>query len=380
MRNYAHWLANFLEWAERRNVNLSTCTYQVDLLERYQREMLTGTWSRDHRPLSTQTINPRMQLACDYLTWMAEKGHRRPFEAPQAIQPVRYVAGVGQTDVRRAYRLGIVRRNKRHIRLPTDDTVRTWLQQVYKKFGDTLGLMCETVLLTAVRREEVACWRIDTLPENPGDWHVSRLDAPESAQRVLIDIRFGTKGASYGHDHGDKIGPTRSIWIPLDLAERLHGYRQRGRNQALRHWVFATPDTHEQRQRVRDTPHLFLDEVTGKRISARQLYRAWTGVTCPVSGWSPHRGRDWWACTVLWRELQRHEQLARAEPGVTMHLLESCAMSVIRLLIQPQLGHAHDSTTLIYLQWVMDAVGHDLPMRYELACDPTSSFDLGSVA
>ncbi|KVV23134.1 hypothetical protein WK78_22035 [Burkholderia cepacia] len=52
---------------------------------------------------------------------------------------------------------------------------------------------------------------------------------------------------------------------------------------------------------------------------------------------------------------------------VASALLESSAMSVIRLYIQPQLGHAHDSTTMIYLQWLIDRLGHDLSIRYDLA-------------
>lgn len=32
-------------------------------------------------------------------------------------------------------------------------------------------------------------------------------------------------------------------------------------------------------------------------------------------------------------------------------------MSIIRLQIQPQLGHAHDSTTQVYLRWAIDMLG-----------------------
>ncbi len=40
-------------------------------------------------------------------------------------------------------------------------------------------------------------------------------------------------------------------------------------------------------------------------------------------------------------------------------------MSVIRLQIQPQLGHAHDSTTMIYLRWVMDMLGVPVSLSTE---------------
>jgi integrase len=44
-------------------------------------------------------------------------------------------------------------------------------------------------------------------------------------------------------------------------------------------------------------------------------------------------------------------------------------MSIIRLQIQPQLGHAQDSTTMIYLQWVADMLGVNLSIEYERALD-----------
>ena len=40
-------------------------------------------------------------------------------------------------------------------------------------------------------------------------------------------------------------------------------------------------------------------------------------------------------------------------------------MSIIRLQIQPQLGHARDSTTMIYLQWVADMLGVNIAVQYD---------------
>ena len=240
---------------------------------------------------------------------------------------------------------------------------------MYQHCGSTKGLMCETVLLTAMRREEVACLRTDTLPEHTRDWHISSVDAPRQEQRVLVDIKFGTKGPSYGVNHGDKVGPSRSIWIPLDLAERLHNYREIVRPKALRLFVGKAQGVAEKRKCIAESVHLFLDDESGVRLTSRGLYNAWTSVDLPFDGWSPHLGRDWWACSVLWRELKKHEHFAAFSPGVSAALLESTAMSIIRLQIQPQLGHAQDSTTMIYLQWVADMLGVNLSIDYEQALD-----------
>jgi integrase len=366
--NYAHWLANFLEWADVRDVDVFTCEYAAHVHGRYQGEMLQGTWSRDGTPLSPQTINLRVTQACDFLSWLADKGLRTSFEVPVVTRTIKTggaTSSVSHEGFQVAARKGKVRKNKRRLRMPTDDQLHAWLKRVYEHCGSTKGLMCETVLLTAMRREEVACLRTDTLPENPKDWHLSNEDAPRHEQRVLVDIKFGTKGPSYGVDHGDKVGPGRSIWIPLDLAERLHTYRESVRPRALRHFVGAAKNLSEKRKRIGESAHLFLDEKSGQRLTSRALYNAWTSVDLPFEGWSPHLGRDWWACSILWRELKKHEHIASLEPGVSAALLESSAMSIIRLQIQPQLGHAHDSTTMIYLQWVADLVGVNLSIDYE---------------
>lgn len=368
MRNYANWLANFLEWADTRHIDLTACTYAEHVFGRYQSEMFKGLWSRDGHPLSARTINLRIDLACSFLEWMAAQGYRPLFNVPRkpakfrSLQPTNWITS-RNTDV--LVREGKLRLNKRRLRMPTDDQVKNWLARVYEKFGYSKGLMCETILLTAVRREEIASWRYDTLPESRTDWHISKIDAPHSDQMVLVNIRFGAKGSSYGYDHGDKVGPERNIWIPLHLAERIHEYRRKLRNPALKVWVRSARTTAEQRRRVVETVHLFLDEKTGKRITSKQLYNCWTGVELPFAGWSPHLGRDWWACSILWMEVAKHERLLSHDTHNSTAILESAAMTVIRFKIQPQLGHAYEGTTMIYLQWIIDMIAKSLPILYE---------------
>lgn len=376
IKNYADWLANFLEWAEVRGVDLATCDYTEHLHDRYQAEMLKGIWSRDNSPLSPNTINPRVQQACDFLTWMADKGHREPFGIPTETVRRRFgrsTSSVGHRSHDVVVRKGKVRKNKRRLRMPTDVEVGAWLKRVYAEFGDAKGLMCEMVLLTALRREEVSCWRMDTLPEHRRDWHISNPLAPREDQRVLVEVKYGTKGTNYGEDHGDKVGPARSIWVPLVFAERLDEYRNKHRNAALKKWVKSAPTLAEQRERAKDTVHLFLDEETGERIKAKRLYEAWTGVDLPFDGWSPHLGRDWWACSTLWKEMKKHDHIRTLDASTATALLESTAMSIIRLQIQPQLGHAHDSTSMIYLQWIADMVGVNLSIRYDQDLDEAAA-------
>jgi integrase len=216
-----------------------------------------------------------------------------------------------------------------------------------------MGLMCETLLGTALRREELCSWRVDTLPLHKADWRIGDQTAPYGEQRVLVEIRYGTKGPDYAHDCGDKIGPQRSIWIPLSLADSLHAYRLQDRNIALRRWIQRAARMGLQK-RDDNVVHLFLDENTGERISAKRLYRAWTGVRLPMEGWSPHLGRHWWACSTLWAQLMRHERLWKLGEASTEELIHTSATNVIRLQIQPQLGHADERTSMRYLDWALD--------------------------
>lgn len=372
MRNYAHWLANFLEWTETRGVDPRTCDYIDDIHGRYQVEMRTGLWSRDGVGLGSSTINSRVDQACDYLTWMAEKGYRTSFEIAQKLTRLRTGSArsaIGHRPAQIQARLGKVRQNKRYLRMPSDAEVHTWLTKVYETFGTARGLMCEVVLLSAMRREEVASFRVTSLPEDKSQWHINSEDAPRRDQRVRISLEIGTKGGDEGYDHGDKVGPRREIWIPLGLAERLHEYRTKLRNAALKRWVKAAGTLNEQKHRIQNTVHLFLDEKTGKRINAKGLYNAWTGVALPFAGWSPHLGRDWWSCKVLLLDLAKKGYLRDGGAPPPTAAIEAEAMSTIRLIIQPQLGHASEEMAMVYVRWVVDMLAVNISIDYTAELD-----------
>lgn len=372
MRSYAHWLVNFLEWADVRGVDLNVCSYSVHVAGRYQSEMLGGTWSHDGQGRKASTVNARVQQACDFLTWMVAKGIRGAFEIPYETQQLMIGSAVrahGKTIREVQVRRGKARVSELALHMPTNAAVRQWLTNVSESAGQTVGLMCETVLLTAMRREEVVSLRVDTLPSNPADWKISNPLAPEDQQLVRISIRFGTKGASYGEDHGDKVGPERNILIPLALAKRWHAYRNGDRNRAFKRWMEGIKGVDARKARARDAVHLFLRDDNGQRFSGKKFYDAWVCVERPVAGWSPHQGRHWWACSVLLRELQKHENIRQLSSETATALLESTAISIVRLQIQPQLGHAHDSTTMIYVRWVVDMVSQPVSLADDFSLD-----------
>jgi integrase len=369
LESYANWLANFLEWASVRSIDLKTCTYWDDLNKGYQGEMLKGDWSRTGRPLMPGTVNARVQQACDFLSWMVDRGLREAFDVPYRRALIRYASStnpMGQISKPVKVRVGKVKSAPPRMTMPAADAVRKWLAATYRDAGNTLGLMCETILLTGMRREEVVCLRVDTLPEDPRHWHIVNPEAPQKYQQVHITIKFGTKGEIYSEDHGDKVGPSRGIRIPLELAKRWHAYRNGPRIAAFKQWMSGTEGAKARKARAQEAVHLFLNERNGRRFKGKQLYDAWKKAPSPVELWSPHKGRHWWACSVLQRELKSQYGLSLDDLDTSVALMQASALNIIRLHIQPQLGHGSDATTLRYLKWALDQIVKPLSLEDEV--------------
>lgn len=372
IRNYADRLVNFLEWCELRGFDLMTLNYKRDLIGRYQKEMLKGVWSRDNKPLSERTINVRVETAADYLSWMADKALRAPFSIPKITRSVvlnNHKSSRGHLPKEIEVREGKLRETEGHLSFPEDKEIAGWLSRLYAKesSGPTVGLIAELVLETGIRREEAASWRVDTLPLDPAKWRIVNPQSAAENQAVVITLRYGTKGKEYGRDHGDKIGPSGEILVPLPMAFKLHHYRERVRPKALGMATRKGTTLTKQRKILAETVHLFLKPDTGTRYSGKNIHDAWRSVEHP-RGWSPHLGRHYWACTTLWRKLQVHlrfleDALKTSVGDDVLSFIRSNALSIIRLEIQPQLRHTSEQTTLIYLRWVADRLHTNLNLH-----------------
>lgn len=375
MKDFAYWLCNALEWAEVRGLDLMTCEYTTILIGRYQQEMLKGIWSLRGEPLAAKTVNARVEAALEFQMWCADKGHREPFLIPTVTRS--YTAG-SHTNSRSheaktvEVRKGKVKANKRNLVFPTDDEIRLWRKRVYAQpvVGAIHGLMVDHILETAIRREELACWRVDTLPLDPKGWEVINPDQPEAEQQVAINIEKGTKGREFYIDEfGDKVGPQGTILLPLSLCHRIHAYRNTDRLMALKRVTRGVRDRAKVRQLIDHSVHLYLHPATGKRYNGDQIYQLWTKVEGPAH-WSPHLGRDWWACQYLWQKMQEHAELIKQLHRLTtpdanhplLRALKDTVLQVIQLEIKPQLRHVGSATTEIYLQWLFNRLRVPLNM------------------
>lgn len=374
MKAFADRLANFLEWCEVRAIDPLLVEYKRDLIGRYQMEMSKGIWGRDGVGLAARTINSRVGMACELLSWAADKGLRVPFTIAKGVRSFKGSnprSSVGHVAREVAVRKGKVREPKRRLGFPVEAEIYAWLKHIYDERGQTEGLLCETILETAVRREEMACWRVDTLPRDPVQWRIPNPDAAPEHQTVFVEIVFGAKGREYGRDHGDKIGPEGTIRVPLQIANKLHEYRDKVRPKSLSLAIRQGKTRAEQERIRKDSVHLFLNPATGLRYSGQAIYDIWRSVERP-RGWSPHLARDFWACSVLERRMEQQQQLLRqalksGADEAALQALQSNALSVIQMEIQPQLRHASYETTMIYLQWLTDKLGINLNLHQRWA-------------
>jgi hypothetical protein len=367
IKNFGYWLCNALEWAQVRNIDLMSCDYTTVLINRYQVEMLKGIWSASGQPLSAKTVNARVDLALEFQMWCADKGHREPFLIPTVTRSYKagsYTNSKSHETKTVEARKGKVRANKSDLVFPTEEEIDRWRKRILETpvVGATHGLMVDHILQTAIRREELACWRVDTLPINESDWVIANPEQPKELWQVSITFGLGAKGREFYIDEfGDKMGPQGNILVPYSLCQRIADYRDKERVLAIKHITRGVRNLAKARQLHEKTVHLYLNPKTGKRYTGDQIYRMWTRVEGPPH-WGPHLGRDWWACQYLWRKMQEHAGLIKQLHGLTnpgldhplLLALKDTVLTVIRLEIQPQLRHASSATTEIYLQWLFN--------------------------
>lgn len=368
MRTIAARLANFLDWADRRALDLRTCNYSQGVA-RYQQEMLRGVWSSSGRGLETSTVNFRVDVATHYLRWLADTGERDRFDVLTKEISQTY----GRHDSSRksiktfTVREGRLKQKPKVLTLPTKQQAVEWLKEAKCVSGPTFGLMAESVLRTGMRREELICLRVDSLPLSPSDWEVANPTQPPHLQEIVIRLEWGPKGETIATCpiSGDERKVGRTIRVPRTLALEWHEYRRKSRVRAVGKRLAGLKG--RQREEVAASRiHLFLRDDTGDRWSGKKFYDDWVTVPRFFAGrWYPHAGRHWWACMTLWDEVMRLE----AERHTKENLL-----SIIMTRIQPQLGHVCEDTTMLYLRWATNQLGTPLVLDEtdeETGADPS---------
>lgn len=133
MKIFTYSLANALEWAEIRGIDLLTSDYTNVLINRYQDEILKGNWSANNSPLAPETVNSRVQITLEYQIWAADKGLREPFLVPTVTRT--YVAGSHNNSKSHEVksvesRKDKVKINKCTLAFPSDEQIGAWRMRV----------------------------------------------------------------------------------------------------------------------------------------------------------------------------------------------------------------------------------------------------------
>lgn len=364
VKNYANRLANFLEWCDVNGRDPATCPSEIDIIIDYKSDMSGGAWAVKGKRLSVATVNVRADTAMEYFEWLTHKKLR--YEEARLV--INSELRSGGESAGRAGKSGVTRAtpSKRMITFPPQSMLAAWYKRVETRAvrGAVEALIVDLMMETAIRLNEAACFRVDTIPIKIDDWVIANPHVSDELKTVLVEIKYGTKGPDFGIDHGDKIGPVGTIRVPYKLALRLHDYRRTLRLKALSIRVFEGRSAREQIKIRNECVHLFLNPISGRRYTADNIYELWR-LADPPKGWSPHRCRDYWACTVLWERLEQQRLLLEKALGTDSvdEIRRAVVMSAetcIQLEIQPQLRHRSSDTTVIYLQWLSDRIGSNV--------------------
>jgi integrase len=333
-------LENFLTYNEVNGLNWRALDY-AQIMSTYQADQVNGSWSERGVPLSPSTANRRVGSACEFLTWGSDRGLRANFEVIRSLSTARNRSGTA-TSARFhnvVSRVGRVREKVERLRIPTVAEISAWLAEIEAKRGKTKALSCRTVLETGMRLEEVSLLRANQVPD-PGEI------LPGYPARM--DICYGTKGGRQVGDPEMK-GKARTLRFSVEFLHLLHDYRRLRRAKALASFLRANPGE-------RLPNNLFLAEDTGRPLTKKMIYDAWTRCArLPFPGWSPHTGRHAFACLLLLRLTHEEaERIGQAAANLPRTALIGQATDLINVYVRPVLGHVSTQTTDRYLEWVAD--------------------------
>lgn len=338
VRSYASDLQNFVSFLEAARLEWPRIDAQ-DLIHAYRQAMELGSWSSWGGCLAYSTVKRRVSTALDFLHWSSRRGERsRTAQYRSAIS----VGAPAQPSTAKRGR----RPNPRLLRAPTIDAVATWLKELQAREGYTTALAAQFILSTGCRIEEMVLLRAEQLPEL-ADVRVGRL--------VEMVVEYGTKGKRRPNDP-ELRGKQRKLRFDEATLAQLLNYKELRRPFALELAGAAGGGAPRE---------LFLSERTGRRLSTSSFRKAWTACPSRPAGFTPHGGRHFFACQTLLYLVQSDARLmAQMSGDLPRSVLIQATHDLVKLYIQPVLGHVNEVTTHDYLSWVID---HLIVAPYRLA-------------
>jgi len=335
-------------------------TYDEHLLGEFQPGLLKGVCSATLKPLHPSTVNAYLDEAVAFLMWAAERGHRGPFKVSVRRAKISFSTGRhshghrSKSVSRRHGKIEVV--NDALNSLPSTEDVGKWLKAV-KQRAPVKALIFELIIRTGVRISEANQLRLTCFPDKT--YEGSERWRPRWAKQgwVPVTLRYGVKGG--------KVEPasmlslrSRTIEVPIDLADRIWHYKHLIRPHLLRRF------TQSNGSKDLSGGRLWLGETKCQPVSNTMLYRVWTESPFCPEGWNPHDGRHFFAVERICEHARLMLRLhGRDDPANTsVGWLHGLLAGHIRLILSPLLGHVNEDTTMLYLrcahQRLIEEMGH----------------------
>lgn len=341
-KNMAQRMVAFLRWCRNSNVAWQQLDYIDNIRGGYQVDLLLGRRSGATKPLARGTVNQYVDEACSFLRWAHARGYRGPISIPTRSLSVRTSTGThtrGHIPRELSVRSDKLSQYEKSLDwLPSAESVRKWLAAVAERHP-VKALVFELIVSTGCRIDEAHQLKMTCFPRK-STW-------PESVYRdgqVQVHLQYGVKGPKV-LPHDKLSVRTRSIYVPLGLAERIENYLMFIRPTLLARFRRA-------HGKAAVTDRLWLGERKGLPVSYQMLWKTWTASPlCPI-GWHPHGGRHYFAVEEIVKTtvdlIDLHGLKDASE--VPIGWMQGLMQNQVRLILSPLLGHASEATTMLYLR------------------------------
>ncbi len=376
-------LVEFLRWCARSGKDWRSVNYMDDLLTNWQTGLLVGTAGTAGKPLSNGTVNVYVSEAVYFLTWAAIRKYREPFAVDLNEAKVRKSSGnhaYSGDAVATQTRLGALVVTPDFAMLPTNEEIAKWLHEVHCLRGPVKRLACETIVRTGLRITECTELQLTDIPTKiNGSWPRTKV----SSEGLAVTVHLGNKGAKVHPGSLESVRP-RTVYLPLDLAERIDHYINEVRATLILRGIDREKDK-AVRQRLMKSPkptHLWVGERYGLPFSSGMLRKAWTGVPSCPSGWHPHVGREFFAVETMVRyakDLCESRSVFQVSGVNQLGWLDSLLSQQIKVILSPIMGHMSEDTTNLYLRKLkhrlVEIMGHPAIMWANICSDDGDEID-----
>lgn len=350
-------LSLFLRWTlKQRSRDWRSLSYDQDIVLGYQQELLTGKRTASGRALGAASTNLYVDEACLFLSWAAERGYRGSFKVRKrqvrAIQVSSHSSHSGRA-IKRLVRSGAITVPETPLTVPTDEEVQRWIHALTLT-SPVKALMFEFICRTGARLSEVNQMRLSCFPQKTyqgrPEWNPNWI----ADGKVPLLLRYGVKGPKVSPSSALSV-KQRTVYVPLDLADRILHYKKVVRPTLLYRHKKKHPNSPA-------TDRLWLGEQKLQPVSNQMLWRAWTKAPHCPDDWSPHKGRHYFAVEEIaasTRALLKTHNIAKSE-GADFGWIHGLMSGQIRVILSPLLGHSTEATTSLYLRSAMTKMAREL--------------------